>query len=162
MSRPKSPLDVQDQTDLVRIANVAARMMSVLRAPGRGSYPSERQLRTWMTADGWTHTTSDIGPALNLLESTNRIVRPEVKPNTPRPGRLAKGADVWARMARGSDEVHVPEDGPADASEAVVEAAEAAVGETDPVADVEAEITAESAVVSEDIVQASNHIEGTP
>ena len=57
-----------------------------------------------------------------------------------------------------ADEVPVPEDGPADASEAVVEAAEAAVGETDPVADVEAEITAESAVVSEDIVQASNHI----
>jgi hypothetical protein len=63
-------------------------------------------------------TTSDLMPALTLLEATNRIQRPEVKQNTPRPGRLAKGADVWHSMNGAVPTVDVAEDTPDDVPEA--------------------------------------------
>jgi hypothetical protein len=34
--------------------------------------------RRWPTDDGVSHTTADIRPALTLLETTNRLVRPPV------------------------------------------------------------------------------------
>jgi hypothetical protein len=72
--------------------------MCTLRTPARGHYTSENQLRKWLSEDGITFTTADLSPALALLEATKRIVRPEVKPNAPRPGRLVTGADIWAEM----------------------------------------------------------------
>ena len=42
MSRQSTPLDVQDQDSLVRIAKLAAQVMSSLRTLGRGQYSSER------------------------------------------------------------------------------------------------------------------------
>ena len=98
MSRQSTPLDVQDQDSLARIAKLAAQVMSSLRTPGRGQYSSERVLRSWVSEDGYSSTTADIGPALTLLAATRRIVRPEVAPNTPRPGRLAKGSEAWHSM----------------------------------------------------------------
>jgi hypothetical protein len=37
--------------------------------------------RRWLTDDGVSHTTADIRPALTLLETTNRLVRPPVTKN---------------------------------------------------------------------------------
>jgi hypothetical protein len=51
-----------------------------------------------LSADEIQFSASDIAPALVLLESVGKIVRREVKPNTSRPGWLAKDADVWAAM----------------------------------------------------------------
>jgi hypothetical protein len=62
--------------------------MCTLRTPARGHYTSENQLWKWLSEDGITFTTADLSPALAPLEATKRIVRPEVKSNTPRPGRL--------------------------------------------------------------------------
>jgi hypothetical protein len=115
-------LDVQDHDSLVRIAKLAARMMSSLRQPGRGKYISERQLRSWVGKSRFTHTTSDVAPALMLLEYTGRIQRPEVKPNTPRPGRLAKGAGIWHSMAAVDGDGDVPEDVPEAVAEDQVDA----------------------------------------
>jgi hypothetical protein len=79
MSRQSTPLDVQDQDSLARIAKLAAQVMSSLRTPGRGQYSSERVLRSWVSEDGYSSTTADIGPALTLLAATKRIVRPAVQ-----------------------------------------------------------------------------------
>jgi len=108
MSRQSTPLDVQDQDSLARIAKLAAQVMSSLRTPGRGQYSSERVLRSWVSEDGYSSTTADIGPALTLLAATKRIVRPEVAPNTPRPGRLAKGSEAWHSMPASDGAVAVP------------------------------------------------------
>ena len=110
MSRQSTPLDVQDQDSLARIAKFAAQVMSSLRTPGRGQYSSERVLRSWVSEDGYSSTTADIGPALTLLAATRRIVRPEVAPNTPRPGRLAKGSEAWHSMPASDGAVAVPVD----------------------------------------------------
>ena len=90
IGRPKTPRDEADQQAIDRIATLAKQVLTTLRQPGRGSrYDSERQLRKWLTDDGIQHSTSDIGPALTLLESAGLLVRPEVSKNMPRPGRLA-------------------------------------------------------------------------
>jgi hypothetical protein len=72
--------------------------MSSLRTPGRGRYDSELQLREWLSEDGVSYTTADLGPALDLLDSTKRLKRPAVKPNASQPGWLATGAEIWSEM----------------------------------------------------------------
>jgi hypothetical protein len=72
--------------------------MSSLRTPGRGRYDSELQLREWLSEDGVSYTTADLGPALDLLDSTKRLKRPAVKPNASQPGWLATGAQIWSEM----------------------------------------------------------------
>jgi hypothetical protein len=69
--RPKTPLDESDRLALARIASLAAAIMSSLRTPGRGRYDSERQLGEWLSEDGVSYTSADLGPALDLLESPN-------------------------------------------------------------------------------------------
>jgi hypothetical protein len=88
VGRPKSPQDVADRTELVRIATLAAGMLTSLRQPGRGVYDSERVLRSWLQDDGVSHSTSDIAHALSLLESTGKIGRSASKPNVARTGWL--------------------------------------------------------------------------
>jgi hypothetical protein len=90
--RPKTPKDVADAQALSRIATLASQIMVSLRQPDHEIYDSERQLRGWLTEAGIQHSTSDIGPALTLLESTGRIQRPEVRPNTQRPGWIVTAA----------------------------------------------------------------------
>jgi hypothetical protein len=68
---------------LSRIATLASEIMVSLRQPDHEIYDSERQLRGWLTQAGIQRSTSDIGPALTLLESTGRIERPEVKGRGP-------------------------------------------------------------------------------
>lgn len=96
--RPKTPLDESDRLDLARIASLAAAIMSALRTPGRGRYDSELQLREWLSEDGVSYTTADLGPALDLLSSTKRLKRQAVKPNASQPGWLATGAEIWSEM----------------------------------------------------------------
>jgi hypothetical protein len=96
--RPKTPLDESDRLALARIASLAAALMSSLRTPGRGHYDSEWQLGEWLREDGVSYTTAELGPALDLLESTKRLERPAVKPNASRPGWLAIGAEIWSEM----------------------------------------------------------------
>ncbi len=50
--------------------------MSSLRTPGRGHYDSEWQLGEWLREDGVSYTTAELGPALDLLESTKRLAAP--------------------------------------------------------------------------------------
>jgi hypothetical protein len=96
--RPKTPLDESDRLDLAGIASLAAAIMRTLRTPGRGRYDSELQLREWLSEDGVSYTTADLGPALDLLASTKRLKRPAVKPNASQPGWLATGAEIWSEM----------------------------------------------------------------
>lgn len=96
--RPKTPLDESDRLDLAGIASLAAAIMSTLRTPGRGRYDSELQLREWLSEDGVSYTTADLGPALDLLASTKRLKRPAVEPNASQPGWLATGAEIWSEM----------------------------------------------------------------
>jgi hypothetical protein len=108
--RPKTPLDESDRLALARIASLAAAIMSSLRTPGRGRYDSERQLGEWLSEDGVSYTSADLGPALDLLESTKRLKRPAGKPNASQPGWLATGAEIWstAPRARGKPGCSVP------------------------------------------------------
>jgi hypothetical protein len=102
--RPRTPLDESDRLALAGIASLAASIMSSLRTPGRGRYDSELQLREWLSEDGVSYTTADLGPALDLLDSTNRLERPAVKPNASQPGWLATGAEIWSEMVPGEAE----------------------------------------------------------
>jgi hypothetical protein len=92
VGRPKSPKDVAERTELVRIANLASSILISLRRSGRGMYDSERQLKQWLTEDGVQFTTGDIAHALVLLESKGHIQRATVKPNASRTGWLATAA----------------------------------------------------------------------
>lgn len=96
MVRPRTDPVVAEREALKRVAELASHVMVSLRRPGRGKWDSEHQLRSWLTADGVTFTVADIAPALTLLEATKRIVRGEVKPKAPRPGWLARDAELWA------------------------------------------------------------------
>jgi hypothetical protein len=95
--RPPTPLDISERELLIRIAGLAGAVMTSLRRPGRGRYSSENQLRGWLKGEV-SFSASDLAPALGLLELTGKLIRPEVPPKSPRPGRLAKGAEVWAQM----------------------------------------------------------------
>jgi hypothetical protein len=88
VGRPKTPKDVAERTELVRIANLAGSILISLRQSGRGMYDSERVLKQWLTEDGVQFTTADIAHSLALLESTGKIERATVKPNAPRAGWL--------------------------------------------------------------------------
>ena len=79
VGRPRTPLDVAEAQALARIASLAAQILSTLRQPGRGVYDSERQLRSWLSDDGVTHTAADIVPALALLEACGHIGRSSAK-----------------------------------------------------------------------------------
>lgn len=83
VGRPKTPKDVAERSELVRIANLAGSILISLRQPGRGVYSSERELRQWLNEDGVQFTTGDIAHALVLLESKGNIRRATVKPNAP-------------------------------------------------------------------------------
>jgi hypothetical protein len=96
--RPKTPLDELDRLALASIASLAAAIMSTLRTPGRGRYDSELQLREWLSEDGVSYTTADLGPALDLLDCTKRLKRPAVKPIASQAGWLANGAEIWSEM----------------------------------------------------------------
>ena len=80
---PKALADRADRAALARIAELAASILVSLRKCGRGHYGSERQLRSWLTEDGISFTVADIGHALQLLERTQRLVRPEVGRGIP-------------------------------------------------------------------------------
>jgi hypothetical protein len=99
--RPLTPLDISERELVIRIAGLAGAVMTSLRRPGRGRYESENSLRGWLKGGGISFSASDVAPALGLLELTGKLIRPEVQPKSPRPGRLAKGADVWAQMDAG-------------------------------------------------------------
>ena len=83
VGRPKTPKDVAERSELVRIANLAGSILISLRQPGREVYSSERELRQWLNEDGVQFTTGDIAHALVLLESKGNIRRATVKPNAP-------------------------------------------------------------------------------
>jgi hypothetical protein len=55
-------------------------------------WESERQLKQWLNEDGVTYSTSDIAPALVLLEAMGKIARAKVKMNAPRPGWIITAA----------------------------------------------------------------------
>jgi hypothetical protein len=88
VGRPRSPLEVADARELARTAALAASVLSVLRRSGRGMYDSERDLRSWLATDEISFTSSDLAPALGLLELTSKIGRHAAKPNMPRAGWL--------------------------------------------------------------------------
>jgi hypothetical protein len=97
----------------IRIAGLAGAVMTSLRRPGRGRYSSENQLRGWLKGE-ISFSASDLAPALGLLELTGKLIRPVVQPKSPRPGRLAKGAEIWTQMdaAESSKGVAKPIPGP--------------------------------------------------
>lgn len=147
--RLKTPLDLADAQALGRVASLASSVMCTLRTPARGHYTSENQLRKWLSEDGIAYTSQDLSPALALLEATKRIVRPEVKSNNPRPGRLATGADIWTEMAASEggvpEAVEVPEDPPVDTTHVAVDVAVGAPEDAVEAAVEAAEDTAEDA-----------------
>jgi len=98
MGRTKTPPDQAEREALARVAELAWNVLQSLRRPGRGKFDSGRQLQAWLKADGAKFTTADLEPALGLAESTGRLVRPAVGPNTARPGELTPGA-----LARDAD-----------------------------------------------------------
>jgi hypothetical protein len=107
VSRPKTDPVEAERSALIRIAELAGNIMNALRQPGRGKYDSERHLSRWLVADGHEWTTADLSPALALLEATGRLMRPATaSQTTPRPGWLARDADLWAN-AELSDEARV-------------------------------------------------------
>ena len=67
--RPKSPLELQESQQLARVASLSAQIMVALRHPGRGVAESERQLRSWLQADGVEFANDNATAALSLLES---------------------------------------------------------------------------------------------
>lgn len=75
---PKTPKDLADRLALNRIAALASDILVCLSKPGCGVYDSERQLRQWLQEDGIQHSSSDVAPALDLLESAKRIQRAKV------------------------------------------------------------------------------------
>jgi hypothetical protein len=75
VTRPPTPLEMSEQQALVRIAMLASDVLRVLRLPERGRYSSERELRQWLVESGVAYTTSDLAPAVGLLELTGRIER---------------------------------------------------------------------------------------
>jgi hypothetical protein len=91
--RPRSPLEVADARELARIAGLAASVLSSIRRPGRGVWESERDLRSWLAADEVSFTSSDLAPALGLLEATGKIGRHAARANTPRAGWLIVNSD---------------------------------------------------------------------
>jgi hypothetical protein len=95
--RPPTPLDISERELFIRIAGLAGAVMTSLRRPGRGRYSSENQLRGWLKGEV-SFSATDLAPALGLLELTGKLIRPEVQPKSPRPGRLANGAEIWAQM----------------------------------------------------------------
>ena len=92
MSRTKTPRDVAELQALQRIATLASQILITLRAPNRGVYESERDLKQWLNEDGVTYTT-DVAPALALLEACGRIGRSSAKSNTSRRGWLITTAE---------------------------------------------------------------------
>jgi hypothetical protein len=73
--RPRNPLEVAESQSLARCASLAASILVTLRRDGRGVAESERQLRSWLQADGVEFGKGDLVPALSLLEATRRVGR---------------------------------------------------------------------------------------
>ena len=92
MGRSRTPRDLADHQTLARIALLASHIMITLRQPGRGVFDSERQLRVWLSDDGYEFSNSDVSPALVLLEATGRIGRSTAKRNASRCGWLITSA----------------------------------------------------------------------
>jgi hypothetical protein len=64
MSRPKTPRDLAEQQSLVRVATLASHILIALRQPNRGVFDSERQLRGWLSDDGYEFGNNDLVPEL--------------------------------------------------------------------------------------------------
>jgi hypothetical protein len=86
--RPRSPRDVAERTELVRVASLAHQVLVSMRRQGRGMYDSELDLRSWLAEDGTAFTSGDLSPALALLEACGKIGRSAAKSNSPRAGWL--------------------------------------------------------------------------
>ena len=89
VGRPRTDPEELEAQALNRIASLASSIMETLRKPDRGSYSSENGLRQMLADDGVSFSASDLVPALDLLTSTGRPLRPVVAPNLPRPGWIA-------------------------------------------------------------------------
>ena len=92
VTRPKTPLELQEAQSLQRVASLAASIMVSSRKQGRGVWESERELRGWLSADGVEFSNNDVAAALALLEATKRIGRTPAKANAPRCGWLVTHA----------------------------------------------------------------------
>jgi hypothetical protein len=113
--RPKTPREIADRTELIRIASLASSVLICLKKQGRGVYGSERDLRSWLAHDEISYTSSDLAPALGLLEATGRIGRHAAKPNTPRGGWLivnGNGAKSSPEPLEAADEELLDENAP--------------------------------------------------
>ena len=131
LSRSRTPSDLAEQAALSRIATLAHHVMIALRQPGRGVYESERQLRGFLTQDGYEFANDDLGPALTLLEATGRIGRSAAKKNVARRGWLITSVETSSDGSEGPADVE-PTEAVAAVETAVAKAVDAA---PEPVAD---------------------------
>jgi hypothetical protein len=90
VERPRTPRDVADREALVRIAGLAASVLVSSRRVGRGVWESERVLRSWLAEDGISFSSSDLAPALALLETAC----PEFLSRGPANGSAWMGEDA--------------------------------------------------------------------
>ena len=91
--RPASTPEQLESAGLRRIADLGIAILRCLRARG-GSYPSEKALRAWLSADGVSYSSNDVGPALSLAASVGLLSRPETGLGQPRPGWLPTGSEA--------------------------------------------------------------------
>ena len=96
--RPARSQERAEAEALARIATLAAHALRVPRDHG-GEYPSENQLRSWLTDSGTAFTIGEIKPALDLLESAGMLLRAAVGRNTARSGRISEHPVTVSQIA---------------------------------------------------------------
>ena len=93
---PGRPASADPESDHLRPDCLALRSRcspdSASRAVGVISV-NARRLRDRLASDQVAFGTNDLKPALDLLQSADRLVRPRVKPGWPRPAWLPTAAD---------------------------------------------------------------------
>jgi hypothetical protein len=86
--RPALAPEELEAQGLRRIADLAARILAVMRTDGHEAFPSERVLRGWLTEAGLPFNQNEVGSALSLLEAVGAIDRSEPALGQPRSGKL--------------------------------------------------------------------------